>query len=66
MSNPTYVTVCDQCLRSSCWQGVFMCAKSTTAGTTDLDISYLKARKLEHTDWLDDPEGAARNWANCT
>lgn len=43
-----------------------MCAKSTTAGTTDLDIRYLKARNLEHTDWLDDPEGAARNWANCT
>lgn len=46
-----YVAVCDECLRASCWQGIFMCEKSRGAGTMDLDVRYLQARALEHPDW---------------
>mgnify|MGYP006908191874 CR=1 FL=1 len=42
-----YATVCDQCLRASCWQGMFMCDEARTAGTMDLDVRYLAMKALE-------------------
>ena len=42
------VTVCDNCLQASCWQGEFMCEGSREAGTTDLPISELKKLGYEH------------------
>ena len=53
-SIPRYVTVCSECLRASCWHGVFMCDKSTNAGTMDLDRRYLHARPFESSDWWGD------------
>jgi hypothetical protein len=50
-----YVTVCSECLRASCWQGLFMCEKSANAGTIDLDIRYLEKRALEHPSYWDEP-----------
>ena len=49
-----YVTICDECLKASCWQGIFMCDNAYTAGTMDLDVEYLKVRALEHPDWWAD------------
>jgi hypothetical protein len=51
MSERRYVTVCDECLCASCWQGFFMCDKAYSAGTLDLDVEYLKARRLENPEW---------------
>lgn len=44
------VTVCDHCLCASCWNGIFMCSKSQTAGTTRLPISRLRELGREHPD----------------
>ena len=43
-----YATVCGECLRASCWQGVFMCENSTTVESYQIDIEYLRSRNLEH------------------
>ena len=29
------VTVCDKCLKASCWQGVYMCNDTRNAGTVE-------------------------------
>ena len=29
------ITVCDSCLRASCWDGMFMCDESEDAGTVE-------------------------------
>lgn len=36
------VTVCDNCFRACCWQGIFMCDESRHAGTVDKTIGELK------------------------
>lgn len=47
------VTVCDNCLQASCWQGVFMCQDSRTAGTVEKTREELTALDLEHPSWWD-------------
>ena len=42
------ITVCDKCLRASCWQGFFMCDNSRQAGITTKTIAELKKLDLEH------------------
>lgn len=42
------VTVCSNCLRASCWQGIFMCDESRSAGTVEKDVQELTELNLEH------------------
>ena len=41
------ITVCDKCLRASCWQGISMCPQSQTAGTTQITVTALQKLNLE-------------------
>lgn len=53
-----FVTVCDECLRASCWQGIFMCERSDEAGVAILRADYLLKRNLEDPSYWDEtPEG---------
>jgi len=36
------VTVCDHCLRASCWQGKFYCDRYKDAGTTTKTVAELR------------------------
>lgn len=45
------VTVCDSCLRSSCWQGIFMCEQSQGAGVGKKTVRELRLLGLEHSDY---------------
>lgn len=47
----TKVVVCSECLRASCWQGVFMCEKSRHADVVEKSVSELEELGLEHSDW---------------
>jgi hypothetical protein len=47
-----YVTVCDNCKQSSCWQGLFMCSESQSAGTIDIPLESLLIMRLEHESYL--------------
>ena len=42
------VTVCDKCFQASCWQGIFMCQESETAGTVEKSIEELEKLNLEN------------------
>ncbi|MHB8272686.1 hypothetical protein [Bradyrhizobium sp.] len=42
------VTVCDNCLQASCWQGIFMCYESVSAGTTVKTVAELRKLNLEN------------------
>lgn len=44
----TTVTVCDKCLQASCWQGIFMCQESSTAGITEKTIEELRELDREN------------------
>lgn len=46
------VTVCDKCLKSSCWQAIFMCHESAYAGTVEKTVAELRALGLEHEDYF--------------
>lgn len=46
-AEPLFVTVCDKCLRASCWQGDFYCDEARTAGTVEKHVSELTAMALE-------------------
>lgn len=46
------VTVCNKCLQSSCWQGLFMCQESQNAGTVELTVRELIALGREHPDYF--------------
>jgi hypothetical protein len=41
------VVVCNQCLRASCWQGVWLCEASWKAGVVHKTIGELKSKKAE-------------------
>jgi hypothetical protein len=45
---PETVTVCSECLRASCWQGVYYCEKARTAGTREMTVATLRRLHLEH------------------
>jgi hypothetical protein len=51
---PNTVTVCDKCLQATCWQGIFMCWESGTAGTVEKTIDELKALDLEHPSYWEE------------
>jgi len=56
------ITVCDKCLTSSCWQGLFMCDDSKFAGTVEKTIDELKELNLEHSSyWKTDRQLAEQN-----
>lgn len=42
------VTVCDQCLKASCWQGEFFCDDYQTAGTFEVQVKVLRELAREH------------------
>lgn len=42
------ITVCDNCLRASCWLGLFYCEKHSTAGTIEKTLDELVKLDLEH------------------
>ena len=42
------VTVCDKCLRASCWQGVFYCDDYKSAGIKEVSVARLSKLKLEN------------------
>lgn len=53
------ITVCDECLRASCWQALIMCYRSGRAGTVRLPERTLESLGREHRDyWLTDDEVA--------
>jgi hypothetical protein len=45
------VTVCDNCLQASCWQGEFYCDNYKTAGTTEKTRKELAKLALESSDY---------------
>lgn len=36
------IIVCDRCLRSACWRGIFMCDESASASTVERTIAQLR------------------------
>lgn len=56
------ITVCDRCLRASCWQGLFMCDYARLAGTVQKTLEELKELNLEHPSyWKTDKQLAEQN-----
>ncbi|MCP3682005.1 MAG: hypothetical protein GY861_04875 [bacterium] len=49
--NERKVTVCSECLRACCWQGVIYCDDYKTAGDMEVPISELKKLNLESSDY---------------
>jgi hypothetical protein len=52
MSEADLITVCSECLQASCWQGIFMCSRSTDAGTVQKTRRELLELGLEHPSYL--------------
>lgn len=46
------VTVCNKCLQSSCWQGLFMCEEAQNAGTIEMTRGELLRLGREHPDYF--------------
>lgn len=58
------VTVCDHCLRASCWHSIFMCEQARGAGTVDKPVSELISLHREHpTYWFKNPNTGALDQA---
>jgi hypothetical protein len=47
------VTVCSACLRACCWQGIYLCDGSMTAGTVKKTVKELTELDLEHPGYWD-------------
>lgn len=47
------ITVCSNCLRASCWHGIFFCEKYIESGTVEKTKEELLGLKLEHPSYLD-------------
>lgn len=45
------ITVCDACLRASCWHMTFPCQDYQTAGTMKKTARELRKLDLEHPDY---------------
>lgn len=57
MAKKKLITVCDKCLRASCWQGDYVCQDYMRAETTKITIKELVKLNLEHSDyWKTDEE----------
>jgi len=46
--SPKLITVCDKCLQASCWQGIFMCDESRSAGIVQKTRRQLRKLAREH------------------
>lgn len=46
------ITVCSECLCSSCWQGIFMCDKSRTANIIKMTKRDLIKLNKEHISYM--------------
>lgn len=47
------ITVCDNCLQASCWQGIFMCDEARDAGIVVKTVAELRKLNLENESyWL--------------
>lgn len=51
-SDDYLVTVCDACLRASCWHLIFPCHKAATSGTKDVHASTLRKLAKEHPSYF--------------
>lgn len=50
------ITVCADCDRASCWQGLFFCDNARMAGIHEMPVKELRRMRLEHSDyWEHDP-----------
>ena len=45
------ITVCDSCLRASCWQRDWTCNNYLTAGSVEKSAEELKKLSLENPDY---------------
>lgn len=50
-----YLFVCAECLRASCWMGIFMCEDSRDANIRVITRKKALSLEREHTDYIDDP-----------
>lgn len=49
------ITVCDSCLRASCWHGYLYCENHKSAGTVEITVAEARRRNQENpTHWLKD------------
>lgn len=48
LSDNRKITVCDKCLMACCWQAVFMCDESISAGTKEMTVGELRKLALEN------------------
>lgn len=64
MSDSDYITVCANCFRASCWQGIFMCDEAKDAPVTEWPRSKLEKLGLEHPDYWD-PEYVDIEYSDC-
>lgn len=54
------VTVCSECHRASCWQGIFLCDKAREAGTVELMVADLHSLGIENPEyWFKSPQTGA-------
>jgi len=51
MKEDRLITVCSECLRACCWQGIFYCDEYKTAGTVERPVSELKEWALENPEY---------------
>lgn len=45
------ITVCSECLRASCWQGIFYCENYKNGGDMEVPINELEEWKLEDSSY---------------
>ena len=55
-NNNRLVTVCDKCLKASCYQGIFLCDDAYYAGEKKLSIKELKKLNLEHPSYWENED----------
>lgn len=51
MKDNDKVTVCNKCLRASCWKGFFLCDEARSAGTKLKSVKELKKLNLENSSY---------------
>lgn len=54
------ITVCSECLKASCWQGIYYCDDHRTAGTVHKSRKELLALNREHPSYLKTDEELAK------
>lgn len=52
MADNRLVTVCDRCLRASCWWWIFPCDEAVNAGLVEKTVDELRALNREHEDYF--------------